>query len=93
MEGVSFVCTKDRQASNGNLQDTKLHGRNFVSTFPLRENGCAAPPIPARRMGKDGFLYQIQFRLLQIHVIPERLVSLSNHDPGIFLSRLSGRAR
>ena len=53
MEGALFVCTKDRQVSNGNLQDTKLHGRNFVSTFPLRENGCTAPPIPARRMGKD----------------------------------------
>ena len=81
MEGASFVCTKDRQVSTGNLQDTKLHGRNFVSTFP------------ARLVGKYGFLYQIQFRLLQIHVIPERLVSLSNHDLGIFLSRLSGRAR
>ena len=61
MEGASFVCTKDRQVSNGNLQDTKLHGRNFVSTFPLRENGCAAPPIPARRMGNDMLFAKVYF--------------------------------
>ena len=35
MEGASFVCTKDRQVSNGNLQDKKLQGRNFLSLSRL----------------------------------------------------------